>query len=125
MNTLNRDDGFTLIEAMIGVVILTIISLGLMSLTVSMMRGSSLSNKMTTATTLAQDKIEHIKRLGYTNANTAVGTENYNTIADFPAFKRVTVVATNPWDTAAKTLTVTVYWGSDTYSVAASTIVAE
>jgi type IV pilus assembly protein PilV len=125
MNTLNRDDGFTLIEAMIGVVILTIISLGLMSLTVSMMRGSSLSNKMTTATTLTQDKIEHVKRLGYANADTAVGTESYNTIANFPAFKRVTAVASNTPATAVKTVTVTVYWGSDTYSVAASTIVAE
>jgi type IV pilus assembly protein PilV len=125
MNALNRDDGFTLIEAMIGVVILTIISLGLMSLTVSMMRGSMFSNKMTTATTLAQDKIEHVKRLGYTNANTAAGTESYNTIANFPAFKRVTDVASNTPATAVKTVTVTVYWGSDTYSVATSTIVAE
>lgn len=125
MYALNRDDGFTLVEAMIGVVILTIISLGLMSLTVSMMRGSAFSNKMTTATTLAQDKLEHVKRLGYANATTTAGTESYDTIANYPAFKRITAVASDTPAPAVKTVTVTVYWGSDTHSVATSTIVAE
>jgi type IV pilus assembly protein PilV len=125
MRLWHKQDGFTLIELMIGMVILTIISLGLMSLTVGTIRGNTISNKMTAATTLAQDKIEHVKRLGYTNATTAVGTEHYGTIPNSPSFKRVTAVANDTPATAVKTVTVTVSWESDARSVESRTIVAE
>jgi prepilin-type N-terminal cleavage/methylation domain-containing protein len=125
MHVLNKNAGFTLIEVMIGMVILTIVSLGLTNLTVGVIRGNAFSKHMTTATTLAQDKLEHAKRLGYSTANTVVGTENYGAITSFPAFKRVTAVDNNTPAPAVKTVTVTVYWGSDTRSVASRTILAE
>jgi prepilin-type N-terminal cleavage/methylation domain-containing protein len=125
MHHVKTDAGFTLIEVMIGMVILTIVSLGLMSLTVSTIRGNAFSRRMTTASTLAQDQIEQVKRLGYANANTAVGTENYGSIADFPGFKRVTVIESDTPTTNVRTVTVTVSWSADTYSVASKTIVAQ
>ena len=125
MHELHRDGGFTLIEVMIGMVILTIISLGLMSLTVSTIKGSTFSHKMTTATTLAQDKIEQIKRLGYANAGTVAGTEAYGAITNFSAFKRVTQVQNDTPATNVKTVTVTVSWESDTFTVTSSTILAQ
>jgi prepilin-type N-terminal cleavage/methylation domain-containing protein len=124
MQRWHRDAGFTLIEVMIGMVILTIVSLGLMSLTVSTIRGNDFSKKMTTATMLAQDKLEQVKRLGYSQVNTAVGTEPYGTIANFPSFRRETSIATNPPITAV-TVTVTVSWASDTRSVVSRTIVGQ
>jgi prepilin-type N-terminal cleavage/methylation domain-containing protein len=125
MHIWHKQDGFTLIEVMIGMVILTIISFGLMSLTVGTIRGNTISNKMTAATLLAQDKLEHVKRLGYATAATAVGTEHYGTIPNFPAFKRVTAVANNTPATAVKTVTVMVSWEADARSVESRTIVAE
>ena len=80
---------------------------------------------MTTASTLAQDQIEQVKRLGYANAATAVGTESYGSIADFPGFKRVTVIESDTPTTNVRMVTVTVSWSADTYSVASKTIVAQ
>jgi prepilin-type N-terminal cleavage/methylation domain-containing protein len=125
MHAVKSTEGFTLIEVMIGMVILTIVSLGLLSLTVSTIRGNALSNRLTAATTLAQDQIEYVKRLGYTNATTAVGTEGYGAIASFPGFKRVTVVDTDTPATNVKTVTVTVYWSADARSVASRTMLAQ
>jgi type IV pilus assembly protein PilV len=125
MHVWKRTEGFTLIEVMIGMVILTIISLGLASLTVSTIRGNAFSQRLTTATTLAQDRLEQIKRLGYGNAATAVGTEAYGTIASFTGFRRVTEVATNTPVTNVTTVTVTVYWASDARSVASKTLLAQ
>jgi prepilin-type N-terminal cleavage/methylation domain-containing protein len=124
MPRLQRAEGFTLIEVMIGMVILTIVSLGLINLTVSTIRGNAFSKHMTTATILAQDKLEQVKRLGYSQVNTAVGTEAYGTIANFPSFKRETSIATHP-PTTAVTVTVTVSWASDARSVVSRTIVSE
>jgi prepilin-type N-terminal cleavage/methylation domain-containing protein len=125
MHLLNTDEGFTLIEVLIGMVILTIVSLGLMSLTVSTIRGNALSQRLTTATTLVQDQLEEVKRLGYANAATAVGTEDYGAIASFPGFRRVTAVANDTPTTNVRTVTVTVSWNADAYSVASTTILAQ
>jgi type IV pilus assembly protein PilV len=125
MHALKSTEGFTLIEVMIGTVILTIITLGLMSLTVSTIRGNAFSKSLTTATALAQDKLEQVKRLGYGNAATAAGTEAYGTIANFPGFRRVTEVAPNTPATNVTTVTVTVYWAADARSVASKTILAQ
>jgi type IV pilus assembly protein PilV len=125
MHLVMRDEGFTLIEVMIGMVILSIVSLGLMSLTVSTIRGSTFSQKMTTATTLAQDRIEQVKRLGYVNANTVAPTENYGTITNFPGFQRETLVENDTPATNMRMVTVSVSWGSDPHTVTSSTILAE
>jgi prepilin-type N-terminal cleavage/methylation domain-containing protein len=125
MHLVKADAGLTLIEVMIGMVILTIVSLGLMSLTVSIFRGNTFSRHLTTATTLAQDHIERVKRLGYANATTAAGTEHYGSIVDFPGFKRVTTIENDTPTTNVRTVTVTVSWSADTHAVASKTIVAQ
>ena len=124
MQRWHKDAGFTLIEVIIGMVILTIVSLGLMSLTVGTIRGNDFSKRLTTATMLAQDKLEQVKRLGYSQVNTAVGTEAYGTIANFPAYKRETSLATHP-PTTAVTVTVTVSWASDARSIVSRTMVSQ
>lgn len=127
MNTtpLQETSGFTLIEILIATVIITIVSLGATSLTVGIMRGNSFSKRLTTATTLVQDQLEDVKRLGYTNVGTAVGIQNYGSIADFTGYKRVVTVTNDTPAAKMKTVNVTLFWDADTRSMQASTILSE
>jgi type IV pilus assembly protein PilV len=125
MQRLRDTNGFTLIEILIATVIITIASLGVASLTVGIIRGNSFSKRLTIATTLAQDRLEQAKRLGYANAGTAVATENYGTIANYGGYKRVTSVANNTPASNMNIISVSVYWDSDKHSANVSTILAE
>lgn len=126
--TLNAGNkGFTLIEIMVAIVILSIGLLGMASLTVSIIKGNKLSNNLSVATTLGQDKMEDIRRLGYsgTPTTTTTVTENYNTITDYGEYKRVTETTIDSPATGMKTITVTTYWDSDAHSVEVKTILAQ
>ena len=57
------DKGFTLIELLIGMSILGIAFTGLISMQISCLSGISNSSNLTTAVTLAQDKMETLKGL--------------------------------------------------------------
>ncbi len=118
----NSVSGFTLIEVLIAIAILTIGLLAISALTVGIMRGNTHSDRLTTATMLAQEKMEDISRLGYSGAIDS--TEDYNSIASYPLFKRVTSIAASTPGSNMKTSTVTVYWDSDDKSVVLQTILA-
>jgi Tfp pilus assembly protein PilV len=89
---LQEANGFALIEILIATVIITTVTLGVVTLTVGIMRGNSFSKRLTTASTLVQDQLEDLKRLGYANVGIAAGTQNYGTIANFSGYKRVVTV---------------------------------
>ncbi len=125
MRILYDTRGFTLIEILIATVIITVASLGVASLTVWVMHGNSFSQHLTTATTLAQDRLENIKRVNYTDAETLVGTENYGSIVNQTGYKRITSIANNTPMANMKTINVIVYWDFDKYSVKLSTTLAE
>lgn len=136
MSDLRNNAGFTLIEILIATVILTIGSLGVASLTVSIMGGNSLSNRTTTATILAQNQMENIKSFGFAGTP-AAGTpqliENYNSISmtvgdtstNYPGYKRSTSYTAVGSLTGIKNVTVTVYWKSDARSVILRNTLAE
>ena len=119
---IRKSEGFTLIEVLITMVILAVGLLGMGALVVSVIQGNAQSNKITTATTLAQDRLEEIKTVGYTLASK---TENYGEIDGYPAYRRVTQVTDNTPAPRTSTVTVTVFWDSDDHSVALSTIISE
>ena len=126
MCKLRDDNGFTLLEILVAITLLCIGLLAMAALTAGIMRGNLFSNQLTTATTLAQDKMEDIRRLGYSGTPTSdtTTTEDYNSIPNYPAYKRVTFTDVgNP--TGMKTVTVTVYWDSDAHSVELKTILAQ
>ena len=135
MSDLRNNAGFTLIEILIATVILTIGSLGVASLTVSIMSGNSLSNRTTTATILAQNQMENIKNFGFagTSAAGTTLTENYNSISmtvgdtstNYPGYKRITSYTAVGSLTGMKNVTVTVYWKSDARSVILRNTLAE
>ena len=125
MRVLRDTNGFSLIEILIATVIITIASLGVATLTVGIIQGNSFSKRLTIATSLAQDRLEQVKRLGYANADTAAASENYGTIANYDGYKRVTSVANNTPALNMKLISVNVYWNSDKHSVNVSTILSE
>ena len=128
----NNNNGFTLLEILIAIVLLCIGLLAMASLTVGIMGGNLFSNQLTTATTLAQDKMEDIRRLGYDgmpNSDTLdpPDTEDYGDIEDYPEYKRETATDVDYSVAGAglKKITVTVFWDLNQHSVALNTIVAE
>ena len=119
--------GLTLVEVLVGSFVLTVSLLGMARLTAGVMKGNHLSNKVTTATTLAQEKMEDMVRLGYASTPVAdtTTTENYNSIPSYPIFKRVTSTTVDNPGQKMKTVTVTVYWDSDVRSVALPVILTQ
>ena len=119
--------GFTLLEILVAMVVLSIGLLGMAGLTAGIMRGNSLSNRMTTAVTLAQEKMEEIRRLGYsgTPATDTTTTEDYDSIPHYPWYKRVAFIDVANPAAGMKMVSVTVYWDSDVHSAALRTILAE
>ena len=124
--TKKGNQGFTLLEVLFATVLLCVGLLGMAALTTGIINGNKLSNAQTRATTLSQDKIADMGRLGYagTSATTATVLENYNSITGYEPYKRVTAMAIDTPTANMKTITVTVYWDSDSRSVVQRTILA-
>jgi type IV pilus assembly protein PilV len=72
-----NQDGFTLIEIFIAIVLLTVGLLGTAALTTGVVRGNVSSRNMTTATAIAQSCFEENRRVGYASAGSVpVGGSN-------------------------------------------------
>ena len=115
--------GFTLIEVLIAIVILSVGLLGMAALTVGIINGNKLSKDATTATVLAQEKIEEIRgrdhRYSSLIAEAAAACQSpYN------EFQRQVVVSGDDPVAGMKTVTVTVSWGSGAHSKVLKTIFA-
>ena len=119
----DNNSGFTLMEVLMAMLILSVGLLGMAALITGIINSNKLSNRISTATVLAQDKMEDIKRAGYADA--ADDTEDYNTISDYSLYKRITDVVADDPAAGMKKITVTVYWESDNHSVVLNTILAE
>jgi prepilin-type N-terminal cleavage/methylation domain-containing protein len=124
MEKLSNNIGFTLIEILIAIVIISIASLVLASLSVNIIRENSTDKNNTMPISCAQDKMEEIKKLGYANV-TSASNEPYGSIANYPSYRRsMSFIPDNPAPNM-KTVTVTVFWNSDTRSSVLKTIIAE
>ena len=111
MNMFNtrNNKGFTLIEVLVAMVILSVGLLGTAALITGIINSNKLSNRITTATTLAQDKMEEIKRDGYSNA---ANEARVSLTSPYDQYEReVTVIDPSP-AANMKTVTVKVYWES-------------
>src|SRR3972149_2893581 len=101
----NNNNGFTLVEIIVAMGVLTIALLGLVSVTVMVIKGNSFSKTMTTATILAKGKIEQLKNTSY--GSLAGGTETVDS-AGF-TYTRTWAVTNTP-AAGMKTVEVTVQW---------------
>jgi type IV pilus assembly protein PilV len=129
MNMFNtsNNNGFTLIEVLVAMVILSVGLLGTAALITGIISSNKLSNRISTATTCAQDKMEEIRRLGYSGMPTSdtTTTEPYNSITNYSLYKRVTFTDVDNPAVGMKTVTVTVFWDSDAHWVELITILAK
>ena len=115
--------GFTLIEVLVAIVVLSVGLLGVAGLTVGIIKGNLYSKNVTSATVVGEQKIEAMQRVGYTNANTLVGTDTVSMAGT--TYTRVTSVSNATPTANMKTVTVTVSWNPGGYSVSLNTIISQ
>jgi type IV pilus assembly protein PilV len=70
-----KKEGFTLIEVLIGLIILAIGVLAVAGMQITSIIGTSFSNNLTQASVIAQDRLEFLKGLPLTDAR--LDTNNY------------------------------------------------
>jgi prepilin-type N-terminal cleavage/methylation domain-containing protein len=90
MKYLRTNSGFTLIEILIAMVILSVALLSMASTTVSVIKGNQVSDRVTEAVTLAQDTIEELR-----NKNFYLGTNGTLEAADNTATGDDSVLGTD------------------------------
>lgn len=103
ITSLRNHKGFTLVEIMVAMFILTIALLGLISVTVIVIKGNSFSKTITTATTLAKDKLEQLKNTDYDSL--AGGADTVESI-----YTRTWTITNNSPAAGMKTIQVIVVW---------------
>jgi type II secretory pathway pseudopilin PulG len=98
-----------MIEVILAIAIIAIGLFAVMSLATIVIKGNAYSKKVTTATTLAQDKLEYFKGIDYDNV---LGTSTVP--QGYPDYYLQALVQNNIPGTNTKTVTVTVYWSPGT-----------
>ena len=115
MNHLIKSHGFTLIEVLIALVILSVAFLGLAGLMVQTTKNTSFGGLMTEAATFAQDKLEELRATSWNNVGSFSGgpetLQGSNKI-----YNRSWAVQPNPpsLSDTVRTISVTVTWDDRT-----------
>jgi type IV pilus assembly protein PilV len=117
----DNNSGFTLMEVLVAMLILTVGLLGMAALITGIINSNKLSNRISTATVLAQDKMEDIKRIGYSNA---VSETKASMSSPYDNYEREVTVTPNSPSSGMKTVNVIVYWESSK-SVSLQTILSQ
>ena len=107
MNRFFGKKGFTLIEVLIGLIILAIGILAIAGLQITSIVGTSFSNNLTQASVLAQDRLEFLKGLSLNDAR--LDTGNYPDPPNIGIFTRSYAATRNP-NPNFVTITYTVSW---------------
>jgi prepilin-type N-terminal cleavage/methylation domain-containing protein len=81
VNKLSKEKGFSLVELMVAVCIMTIAFAGLASMEIACINGNSIASNVTMGITLAQDKMEELNSVDYNDPRVAdVNTGNNGTL---------------------------------------------
>jgi prepilin-type N-terminal cleavage/methylation domain-containing protein len=118
------EEGFTLLEIMIALVILSIALVALAGLQVSAIKGNAFSKRMTTAVSIGNEKMEQLKNSSYANILSESPIQVTQSNMNFT--RQVTVTNNNPLPNM-KTVNVMVTWSdsSKSYSVPITTIISQ
>ena len=121
---IERNDGLTLIEVLITLVILSVGLLALAGLQISAIKGNSNSKRMTMAVSIAEKKIEQIKNTSYTSIQSEPAQQFVEGGISFT--RQVNVADNNPFQNTKK-IDVTVTWkdGSKSHTIPLSTIISQ
>jgi len=116
-----NENGFTLIEVVAGLMILGIGLLAIASMQVTSIKSGDFSNHVTQATIFAQDKLENLKNLSYSDPDLGSG-QHHEDIIPGTIFSRQVQIAEDTGN-SMKTITVTVQWiDRGSHSISFSTI---
>jgi len=120
--------GFTLIEMLVAILILTIGLLGTAGLTTQIVHGNFFSKNITSATVIAQTQLEAVQNKGYAGATTTTFPSAATVSMGGVSFSRTTTIADNSPASNMKTIAVTVTWNESNNvarSVTLETILAQ
>ena len=109
METIVRQNqkGFSLIELLITLVIMAVGLLAMAEMQIASIRGNSFNNSLATATAHAQNKLEELTKLPYTDSDLDSGNHNEGS-SPSSIFSRVYSI--NDLSSTMKLITVTVQW---------------
>jgi len=123
-----KHNGFTILELLIAITILTVGLLGVARMQVSAIRGNYMSGNTTAALALAEEKMEDLLHKQYAHADLSGGKHEQVSIdeAGRPGgiYHRIWVVHDNVPIPNTKTIMVTVRWDHDRHHVSLSCIKA-
>jgi Tfp pilus assembly protein PilV len=102
------EGGFTFIEVVTGLIILAIGLLGIATMQITSIKGNDFSSNVTQATFYAQDKLEYLKNLSYSDSDLSNGQHDGGTISG-TIFSRTHNVVEDV-ENSMKIITVTVQW---------------
>lgn len=125
-----RQAGFTLVEAMVALMVFTVGALGLLTMTYSSHQGVTTAEDVTNATALARSKLDELVRLAYNDTNLDAGGHDDGTTnmdetgtptagvfgADDGNFARSWDVAIPDANEQFKTIAVRVRWWDKNYN---------
>jgi type IV pilus assembly protein PilV len=120
MNDSIRSNGFTLIEVLVGLIILSICLLGMASLMATTTTNNSFGGHMTEAATFAQDKLEQLRAtpFGMITLNTTIKDNPVGATGITYTRSWVAVPNIPPPGNTLDTITITVSWTDKTpYSI--------
>ena len=113
----NDEKGFTLVEILIAIVVLAIGVLAMGQMQIASIRGNSIANTLTEATTLAQDRMENLIGLSYNDLtagshpgpNNPIYNISWNITLDYPInnTKEIRVIVTWLDKDLTKTVSIT------------------
>jgi type IV pilus assembly protein PilV len=116
---LKNQKGFTLLEVMISVIILSVALLALAGLQILSIRGNAFGGTMTEAITLARDKIEDLKRDDWDNVVAGSDTPPVARGINYTRNWAVQVAG------QTKEVTVTVSWDNGNHQISMATVLAD
>jgi len=103
-----RSNGFTLVEVVVALVVFTIGLLAITAMQIVSTKGGYFSNNVTQATIFAQDKLENLKDLSYSDPQLASGQHDEGEMSGTVFSRQYNIVEDT--GNSFKTITVTVQW---------------
>jgi type IV pilus assembly protein PilV len=121
--SIGPNTGFTLVESMLTLAIISVSLLALAGLQITALRGNALSRSITTAASIAEQKIEQLKNTSYTNIQAEAATQ---VTASNLHFTRQVIVTNGPLPNT-KSVSVLVSWQdqSKTHTLPIATIIGQ